>query len=362
MLPREFLLRPADHGKKQLRIVEKLLRDRRCTAVINACDAGREGELIFRYVYQHARSRLPVRRLWISSLTDEAIRRGFASLKPGRDYDALADAARSRSEADWLVGMNATRAVTVHARASGGDTLFSIGRVQTPTLALLVARENEIRTFVSTPYWEVRGDFRTADGVTFQALWRDDRISRLASAELAEQVAGRDADHGSGRDPVGPRVVALRARTVKEPAPQLFDLTSLQRTANRRFGFSAQRTLELAQALYERHKVVTYPRTDSRYLSTDVAKELPSLFAALAKHDGEPAQFSQQLVDHPPRPTSRIVDDRKVHDHHAIIPTGTAPRSSLDRDEARVYDLIPAASSARSSPTPSSPSPRSGSG
>lgn len=340
MLPGEFLLRASDHGKKQLRIVEKLLRDRRCSAVINACDAGREGELIFRYVYQHARSCLPVRRLWISSLTDEAIRRGFAALKPGRDYDALADAARSRSEADWLVGMNATRAVTVHARANGSDTLFSIGRVQTPTLALLVAREEAIRTFKPTPYWEVRGEFRTADGATFQALWRDQRVSRLAAAELAEQVTSRDTEHGAGRDPVGPRVVALRSRTVLEPAPQLFDLTSLQRTANRRFGFSAQRTLEIAQALYERHKVVTYPRTDSRYLSTDVAKELPALFGALAQHAGETARFAQQLVDHRPGPMPRIVDDRKVHDHHAIIPTGTAPGRSLDRDEARVYDLI----------------------
>ncbi|NVB83651.1 MAG: hypothetical protein HOV81_35080 [Kofleriaceae bacterium] len=345
MLPSEFLLRPAEHARKQLRVVEKLLRDRRFSAAINACDAGREGELIFRYVYQHARSRLPVRRLWISSLTDDAIRRGFAQLRPGRDYDALADAARSRSEADWLVGMNATRAITVHSRSlhalhPGGDTLFSIGRVQTPTLALLVAREREIRTFVPTPYWEVRGEFRTADGATFQTLYRDGKVSRFATAQLADTIVARDADHASAADPEGPRVVALRARTVKEPAPQLFDLTSLQRTANRRFGFSAQRTLELAQALYERHKIVTYPRTDSRHLSSDVAKELPPLFAALAKHDAETARFAQQLVERPPRPTSRIVDDRKVHDHHAIIPTGTPPRGSLDRDEARLYDLI----------------------
>jgi DNA topoisomerase-3 len=340
MLPDEFLLRPADHARKQLRIVGKLLRDSRFSAVVNACDAGREGELIFRYVYQHAGSRLPVRRLWISSLTDEAIRRGFASLRPGRDYDALADAARSRSEADWLVGMNATRAITVHARSTGGGTLYSIGRVQTPTLALIVGRDNEIRTFVPTRYWEVRGDFRTGDGATFQALWRDARISRLATAQLADQLVTRDTTHGAGCDPVGPRVVALRARTVHEPAPQLFDLTSLQRTANRRFGFSAQRTLELAQALYERHKVITYPRTDSRHLSTDLAKELPSLFTALATHHGDTAQFAHKLVQHPPRPTPRVVDDRKVHDHHAIIPTGTPMRGTPDRDEARVYDVI----------------------
>ena len=339
MLPAEFRLRPAQHATRQLKVVKALLRDKRFTAVINACDAGREGELIFRYVYQHARSRLAVRRLWISSLTDDAIRRGFASLRPARELDALADAARSRSEADWLVGMNATRAVTVRNRERGEDTLFSIGRVQTPTLALLVAREHEIRRFVPRPYWEIRGDFRTDAGETFSAPWRHGKLQRIAAQPVAEAIAVRDRMHGSAADAAGPRVVKVRARTVREPAPQLFDLTSLQRTANRRFSFSAARTLELAQALYERHKLVTYPRTDSRHLSTDVAKELPAVFDALtALPDVGP--FARQLVEHAPRPTRRIVDDSKVSDHHAIIPTGTALRGSLDRDEARLYDLI----------------------
>jgi DNA topoisomerase-3 len=332
MLPAEFRLRAASHAKKQLSAVAKLLRDRRFSAVINACDAGREGELIFRYVYQHAKSRLAVKRLWVSSLTDDAIRRGFSALRPAGDYDRLADAARSRSEADWLVGMNATRAITVRGRDAGNDQLLSIGRVQTPTLALIVAREHEIRRFEPRPYWEVRGHFATTEGAPLQALWRDGKLCRIASAEIADTIVSRD------RAASDARVVAVKSRTTKEPAPQLFDLTSLQRTANRRFGFSAQRTLELAQALYERHKLITYPRTDSRHLSTDVAKELPDVFRALAaRPDYQP--FAQRLVDHPPKPGPRVIDDGKVRDHHAIIPTASGSRS-LDRDEARVYDLI----------------------
>jgi DNA topoisomerase-3 len=332
MLPESFRLRAAKHAKKQLSAVAKLLRDRRFTAVINACDAGREGELIFRYVYQHARSRLPVKRLWVSSLTDDAIRRGWAALRPAGDYDRLADAARSRSEADWLVGMNATRAITVRGRETGSDQLLSIGRVQTPTLALLVAREHEIERFVPKPYWEVRGHFATGDGAPVQALWRDGKLSRIATTEIADAIVARD------RAAADARVVAVKSRTTKEPPPQLFDLTALQRTANRRFGWSASRTLELAQALYERHKLITYPRTDSRHLSSDVAKELGDVFRALAaRPDYQP--FAQHLVDHPPRPTARVVDDSKVRDHHAIIPTSTGSRA-LDRDESRLYDLI----------------------
>jgi DNA topoisomerase-3 len=339
MLPAEFRLRPANHAKAQLRVVAKLLKDRRFSSVINACDAGREGELIFRYVYQYARSKLPVQRLWISSLTDEAIRRGFAALRPGRDLDALAAAACSRSEADWLVGMNATRAVTTvnRQRSPGTEALLSIGRVQTPTLALLVRREHEIRAFTPHPYWEVRADLQTADGIAFTAQWRHDRRPRVAAEAVACEIVHRDRVATTAG--TAPRVVDVRSRTVREPAPQLFDLTSLQRTANRRFGISASRTLELAQALYERHKLITYPRTDSRHLSADVAKTLPDLFAALERiPEYEP--FARTLRAGPPRPTSRVVDDAKVSDHHAIIPTPASPRGGLDRDEARIFDLI----------------------
>jgi DNA topoisomerase III len=362
MLPAEFRLRPAKHAAEQLRAVARLLRDRRFTQVINACDAGREGELIFRYVYQFAGGGPPIQRLWISSLTDDAIRRGFAALRPGTQLDALADAARSRSEADWLVGMNATRGITVRGRESGHDALFSIGRVQTPTLAMLVERERAITEFVPRDYWEIRGDFATAAGEPFSAIWRidparaaagpsNDRLraaagasdrdtARVGSVEIARAIVARDAEHGGAADPIGPRVERLRARIEREPPPLLFDLTSLQRTANRRFGWSAARTLELAQALYERHKLVTYPRTDARHLTTDVARDLPRMFAALA---GVPdyAAFASELIARPPRPTRRVVDDAKVHDHHAIVPTGNAIRlDALDRDEHRLFDLV----------------------
>ncbi|MDB4957253.1 MAG: topB: topoisomerase [Myxococcales bacterium] len=340
MLPAEFRLRASNHAGDQLRAVAKLLRDRRFTSVVNACDAGREGELIFRYVYQFAGGGPPIERLWISSLTDEAIRRGFATLRPGSQFAALGDAARSRSEADWLVGMNATRAVTIRGRLAGADTLYSIGRVQTPTLQILVQREQAIQAFVPRAYWEVRGQFRTAAGERFVAGWRHGAIARLGTAALASAIVTRDGAHGAAIDPAGPCVERVRARTVREPPPLLFDLTSLQRTANRRYGFSAARTLEIAQALYERHKVISYPRTDSRHLSGDLMAELPALFAALASV-AEYEPFAAELVAHPPRPSRRVVDDAKVHDHHAIIPTGKPVRlEALDRDEQRIFDLV----------------------
>ena len=411
MLPAELRLRPAKHAAAQLRVVARLLVDRRFDSVVNACDAGREGELIFRYVYQYAGGGPPVWRLWISSLTDEAIRRGFAALRPGAQLDRLADAARSRSEADWLVGMNATRAVTARARDAGGGgaALYSIGRVQTPTLAMLVTREQAIRAFVSRPYWEVRGEYRTAAGERFTAAWRyagvggpggaggtgsaegaggpgsvggvggaggtggaggpgsvggaggaggtgsvggmgsaggmggagsagGRAMGRLATAEMAAAICERDRAAGQGAE--GARVERIRARTVREPPPLLFDLTSLQRTANRRFGFSAARTLELAQALYERHKLLTYPRTDSRHLSSDVVPELPALFEALGAVP-EYAAFAAELRGRQVRPNRRIVDDSKVSDHHAIIPTARRARlEALDRDERRLFDLV----------------------
>ncbi|MBA3457930.1 MAG: DNA topoisomerase III [Deltaproteobacteria bacterium] len=332
MLPDVFRLRGSRHTAPQLRAVTALLRDPRFTSIVNACDAGREGELIFRYVHQYAGARAPVRRLWISSLTDEAIRRGFAALRPGAHLDPLGDAARARSEADWLVGMNATRAVTTRGRQFGHTALYSIGRVQTPTLAMLVERERAILAFVPRDYWEVRAEMRAATGEKFPALWRHGKLSRLGTAAIADAIVSRDQSQ--------PAVVErIRARTTREPPPLLFDLTSLQRTANRRFGFSAQRTLELAQALYERHKLLTYPRTDSRHLTTDVVPELPALFAAL--DTGDYAPFASVLRAQPPTPGRRIVDDTKVHDHHAIIPTGTGTRiESLDRDERRLYDLV----------------------
>ncbi|MEI8257736.1 MAG: DNA topoisomerase, partial [Deltaproteobacteria bacterium] len=341
MVPALFKLRPNPSTPEQYRAVTALLRDPRFHEVVNACDAGREGELIFRYVYDIAGSRLPVRRLWISSLTDDAIREGFRRLRPGAQFDALGDAARCRSEADWLVGMNATRAVTVRFRSrDAGRTVLSIGRVQTPTLAMIVAREHEVTAFVPADYFEVHGAFATPRGERFAARWAQGDRTRLAARVQAETVARRDGAHGEAKDPHGPRVERVETRTVREPPPFLFDLTSLQRTANQRFGFTATRTLEIAQSLYERHKVLTYPRTDSRHLTQDLRNEVPRLLDALATL-ATYAPFVAPLRPAPPDPGRRVFDDARVHDHHAIIPTATLGAvSRLDRDEQRIFDMV----------------------
>jgi DNA topoisomerase-3 len=340
MLPAEFKLRAVPSTRDQLRAVCELLRDGRFTEVVNACDAGREGELIFRYVYQLAQSHMPIRRLWISSLTDEAIRRGFSGLKPGGELEALADAARCRSEADWLVGLNATRAVTIRHRTGDNSTLFSIGRVQTPTLAILVEREKQIRAFVPQDFWLLKAEFTTGAGAKFPATFSAGKLSRFAQEALADSVAERDRAHGGVDDPVGPVVETLKPSRSREPPPLLFDLTTLQRTANKRFGLSAKATLEAAQALYERHKVLTYPRTDSRHLSNDMAKEMERIVGGMEKL-AEYSAFARPLLESPPRVGKRVFDDSKVSDHHAIIPTGKAvDPKSLGRDEQRIFDLV----------------------
>jgi DNA topoisomerase-3 len=368
MLPAIFKLRPVAQTRDQLKAVEGLLCDRRFTEVVNACDAGREGELIFRYVYELAGSRLPIRRLWISSLTDDAIRAGFAGLRPGTDFDALAAAARCRSEADWIVGMNATRAVTVSSRfaapraprptsssrgrgrrGQSDAPLYSIGRVQTPTLAIVVRREQEIRGFVPRDYWEVRGVFAPAGAAEAErvtATWGTTPPggkalrSRLGQRAFADAIVARDAPFAAAASPHGPTVVRLRQRRTKEPPPLLFDLTALQRTANRRYGLSATATLAAAQSLYERFKILTYPRTDSRHLTTDMAKELPKLFTALAAVPDYAPHAAPLLAAPPPR-ARRVFDDGKVSDHHAIIPTGKPiDLDGLPRDERRVFDLV----------------------
>ena len=340
MVPAEFKLRAVPSTRDQLRAVCDLLREKRFTEVINACDAGREGELIFRYVYQLAGSHIPIRRLWISSLTDEAIRKGMAALRAGRDMEALADAARCRSEADWLVGLNATRAVTIRHRRGDSSTLFSIGRVQTPTLAILVEREKQIRAFVAQDFWLLKGEFTTGGSAKFPATFALGKITRFADAVLAETVRDRDREHGAAADPQGPVVESLKQSKTREPPPLLFDLTSLQRTANKRFGLSAKATLEAAQALYERHKILTYPRTDSRHLSGDMVKEMERIVGGVEKIS-DYAAFARPLLHNPPRPTKRVFDDSKVSDHHAIIPTGKAvDPKSLGRDEQRIFDLV----------------------
>jgi DNA topoisomerase-3 len=337
MLPTAFKLRPVRRTAARWKALRALLTDRSFAQVVNACDAGREGELIFRHCYELARSRLPVLRLWVSSLTDAALRAALAKLEPGARYDALADAARSRSEADWLVGLNATRAMTCRQRQSSGE-LLSLGRVQTPTLALLVAREKALRAFVPRDYWELEGSFRTlaAAPERFTARWAHQGRARLATAALADALKAR-CEAARGDD--GPVVEHRDARTQRVPPPLLFDLTALQRTANRRYGLSAARTLQVAQALYETHKLLTYPRTDSRYLSNDLRAELPRVWAALATlpvyapFTARTAPFTAKLP--------RVFDDGKVRDHHALLPTARAPvPERLSADERRLYDLV----------------------
>ena len=339
MIPEAFSLEPIASSKDQLSVLRTLLCDKSTKQVINACDAGREGELIFRYVYDLTGSTKPVSRLWLASMTDTAIRQALGSLKPGAQYDALADAARCRSEADWLVGLNGTRAMTLQCRAAGASELMSVGRVQTPTLAMIVEREAEIEAFVPEDFWQVYARFDVGEqpqGIepSYEGAWHHKRTDRTYKKEQAEGVVA-EVEGGEGE------VVKVTQKDVRERPPYLFDLTGLQREANRRFNFSAQHTLDVAQALYERHKLLTYPRTDSNYLTSDMKKELPSVVRVLGDlpvYKG----FSDHLLGALPlRAGKRVINDKEVGDHHAIIPTDRSPQGvNLTSDEKRLYDLV----------------------
>ena len=335
MLPQQWPLVIAGKTRDQFDTVRHLINEESVERVVCATDAGREGELIFRYIYEAAGCRKPVSRLWISSLTPEAIREGFRALRDGHDLDPLADAARGRSRADWLVGLNLSRACTL-----AYDEKLSVGRVQTPTLAMLVEREQSIRSFVPEDYLEILATFapETPQGQDerFQGTWfrgdkADPKAKRLpADGEEATAIVER-ARTGSAA------IESIRAEDKRLPPPLLYDLTELQRHANRLFGFSARTTLSLAQSLYEQKKLISYPRTDSRHLSKDVAATLPSLVPVIAKPYAEalaPGTGERPLG-------RRFVDDGKVTDHHAIVPTTTAPdRVSLSADERKIYDLV----------------------
>ncbi|MFZ5441565.1 MAG: DNA topoisomerase 3 [Myxococcota bacterium] len=330
MFPRRWPLRVFDNTRAQFELVRQALTARDVSEVICATDAGREGELIFRFIYEAAGCRKPVKRLWISSLTDDAIREGFARLRPQRDFDGLASAALGRSRADWLVGMNLSRAYGLTM-----DAQLSVGRVQTPTLAMLVERELAIRTFKPEDYLEVVATFSPREGVSYQGTWhRDGQVEhpkRLpVSGEEAAAIVAR-AKAGEAK------VASVTSKQKKMPPPLLYDLTELQRHTNRLYGFSAQRTLELAQALYEQHKLISYPRTDSRHLSSEVARTLGPIAQVIA-----PLFQPHVAPGTGDRPLSRrFVDDAQVSDHHAIIPTATSPQGrTLSVDERRVYELI----------------------
>lgn len=328
-------------SEKQLKVIHRLARRDDVDEIINACDAGREGELIFAYTMDLSNVDKPVKRLWISSMTKKAIKDGFEQLRDGETMKDLESSARSRSEADWLVGMNATRAATIRGRSAFGGVV-SIGRVQTPTLGILAAREQQIADFVPETYHLVQADFDTVDpsGRRYKGMWFDPAKAksdpRATWAGTKEEADARVAKVQGARGTV--ESLEIKKRTSRPG--MLYDLTSLQREANSRLGYSAKRTLGIAQSLYERHKVLTYPRTNSRYLTTDMVPELQAraaMFEALPAY-AEGATYVKNLKE---LPLERIVNDDKVEDHHAIIPTEqVADLSALDNAEKRVYDLV----------------------
>jgi DNA topoisomerase-3 len=339
VIPPRFTLNPIDKTAERLRLLTRLIKRKDVTGLVNACDAGREGELIFRYVVQHAKTDKPVRRLWLQSMTATAIRDGFAHLRSDAEMLPLADAARCRSEADWLIGINGTRAMTAFNSQEGGFYKTTVGRVQTPTLAILVEREKTIRAFQPRDYWEVEAEFQAVAG-TYRGKWFDEKFKKSddehAKAErLWEQAAAESlrkkclGKHGEVTEEATPKT---------EACPLLYDLTSLQRDANGRFGFSARNTLALAQALYERHKVLTYPRTDSRYLPEDMIGAAKDTLRALT--DSPLGKHATTVLDNGwVHPTKRIFNNAKVSDHFAIIPTGAMPKS-LSEPEQKLYDLV----------------------
>lgn len=322
ILPARMETKVIKKTRSQFLAVKKLMNDKETGDIICATDSGREGELIFRYIYEQAGCRKPVRRLWISSMTDEAIRAGFDSLRPSVDYDALYASARCRADADWLIGMNATRAYTIRY-----GVLLSIGRVQTPTLSMLVRRRREIDAFVPQVYYLVNADFGDYKGVYIDARGE----KKIAAEEDAQAIAARVRGQQAS-------VLEATREHKSVPPPLLYDLTTLQREANAQFGFTAKKTLETAQKLYEQHKLLTYPRTDSRYLSHDMLGKVQSTLAA---YDGALQPLGEKALEYGVRMSRRIFDDAKLTDHHAIIPTGKkAANLALTADERRLYELV----------------------
>jgi DNA topoisomerase-3 len=324
-----------ERSKKQFSVINKLLKRGDVDEVVNACDAGREGELIFAWTYEKANARKPVERLWLSSMTSAAIKQAFGGLRPAAEFSRLEEAARSRSEADWIVGMNSTRAATIRLRSSF-DGAVSLGRVQTPTLAILARREEEIRAFVPEPYWLVDASFEPSAGEAgrrYHGRYHAGSQPRMKTAEEAEAIVA------AVRDQPG-EITKLEKSTKKERAPLLYDLTSLQRDANTRFGFSARRTLAAAQRLYEDHKALTYPRTNSRFLPGDMVGELKPTAELVGRH-GEYSRAAAYVAGLDVLPLGRVVNDAKVTDHHAIIPTKSDHRiDKMSDDDRRVYDMV----------------------
>ena len=341
VIPPHFDLKPIEKNEARLKLLVKLIKRQDVDGLINACDAGREGELIFRYIVRHAGSDKPIQRLWLQSMTPAAIREGFASLRDDATMRPLADAAVCRSESDWLVGINGTRAMTAFNSKTGGFHLTTVGRVQTPTLAIVVEREEKIKNFVSRDYWEVHGTFDARAGA-YPGRWFDERFSRDKEGdpelkpervwELHRAEVIRDKCLGKAG------VVTEESKPTTQAPSLLYDLTSLQREANGRFGFSASRTLQIAQRLYEHHKAITYPRTDSRALPEDYPGTVKQTLGALS---GTPyGAFADRILKEDwVKPNKRIFNNAKISDHFAIIPTSLPPKHLHD-DEAKLYDMI----------------------
>ncbi|MBP9712156.1 MAG: DNA topoisomerase III [Sterolibacterium sp.] len=340
VIPPHFTLNPIEKTADRLKLLTRLIKRKDVSGLINACDAGREGELIFRYVAQHAKTDKPVRRLWLQSMTQGSIRDGFAHLRSDAEMLPLADAARCRSEADWLIGINGTRAMTAFNSKEGGFHKTPVGRVQTPTLAILVEREEKIRAFQPRNYWEVEAEFAAVAG-TYRGRWFDEKFKKSEQDEhaRAERLWDETRAQALRQKCLGKHgAVEEESKPATQLAPQLFDLTSLQREANGRFGFSAKATLGLAQALYEKHKVLTYPRTDSRCLPEDYIPNVKETLEVLG--DSNYAPFAGQILRNGwVHPNKRIFNNAKISDHFAIVPTAQAPKS-LSEPEQKLYDLV----------------------
>ncbi|CAN5802715.1 type IA DNA topoisomerase [soil metagenome] len=330
IVPDEFKLVPNDErAAKQLRAIHRLMRSDEVERVVNACDAGREGELIFAYTYETAKVKKPVERLWLSSMTRRAIEDAFGRLRPGEEMETLEAAARSRSEADWVVGMNATRAASIRLRAAF-DGAVSLGRVQTPTLALVARREQEIRAHVPEPYWLVEAAFEAGGERRYHGRYMGGkRIAEDQAAKIVEDCRDR-----------GGEITKLEKKEERERPQLLYDLTSLQRHANSLHGFSARRTLGAAQKLYEDRKAITYPRTSSRFLPSDMIAEIKPT-AGLVGRNAEYARGAAYVTGLDKLPLGRVVSDAKVTDHHALIPTKSQhDLARMSPDERKVYDLV----------------------
>jgi len=341
VIPPHFDLTPIEKNEKRLKALAKLIKRKDVDKLVNACDAGREGELIFRNIVKYTKAKQPIQRLWLQSMTPAAIREGFATLKSDESMQPLSDAATSRSEADWLVGINGTRAMTAFNSKLGGFFKTTVGRVQTPTLAILVEREAKIRGFKPRGYWEVIGTFDAAAG-NYTGRWFDEKFSKSDEDEQlkAERVWDAAKAEAIRTKCLGkPGIVTEESKPTTSMSPLLYDLTSLQRDANSRFGFSAKNTLGLAQALYEKHKVLTYPRTDSRALPEDYINTVKDTLKMLGEVTGYSTFADQVLKSGWVHPNKRIFNNAKVSDHFAIIPTMLAPKA-LSEPEQKLYDLV----------------------